>query len=38
MDIVVMVSIVSVVGVIILAVLTYLVDKNADRRDSLRER
>ena len=38
MDIVVMVSVVAVLGVIILAALVYLIDKNADRRDSLRER
>ena len=38
MIIVVMTAILSVVSVVILAVLTYIVDKSADRRDSLRER
>jgi len=38
MDIVIMVSVIAVVGVALLAALIYLVDKNAARRDSLRER
>jgi hypothetical protein len=38
MDIVIMVSIIAVIGVVLLAALVYLVDKNADRRDSLRDR
>ena len=38
MDIVVMVSIITVVGVVLLAAAVYLFDKNADQRDHLQDR
>ena len=37
MDIIVMVSIITVVGVVLLAAAVYLIDKNADHRDHLRD-
>jgi len=37
MDIIVMVSIITVVGVVLLAAAIYLIDKNADQRDHLRD-
>ena len=33
MEIIVMVSVVSVIGVVFIATATYLIDKNANRRD-----
>lgn len=38
MNIVVMVSIVSIVGSVLVAVATYLIDKGADRKDHLQDR
>jgi len=38
MNIVVMVFIIAVVGSVLIAALTYMIDKDADRRDHLQER
>lgn len=37
LNIVVMVSIITVVGVVLIAAATYLIDRDADRRDHLQD-